>query len=243
LPGIVDVLTSFGMDRTQRVEWGLDDLLGVLEKQQVERALTISLRGVSYDAATGNDETWEACRQHAVLEPVATVHPQRYWDCLEEIDRRVEQGFRVLRLFPDVQGWSVEGLHFRKLCERIAERGARVILPGGADGQASRIARALADLDLPVLIIGVGYSGMGELLAVLAEYPNVHCEAHVMDTPGALETLMAMGGEHKVMFGSNSPQRYFESPLLMAEHADLTEEQRTGYLRNNALAFLGEGER
>jgi len=242
LSGIVDVLTSFGMDRTQRVEWGLDDLLAVLDKQQVERALTISLRGVNYDAGTGNDETWEVCQQHEALEPVATVHPQRYWDCAEEIDKRVGQGFRVFRFFPDVQGWSVEGLHFRKLCERIAERGARVILPGGGDGQPSRIARALADLDLPVLIIGVGYSGMGELLAVLAEYPNVYCEAHMMDTPGALETLMAMGGAHKVMFGSNSPQRYFESPLLMAEHAELTEEQRAAYLRENALAFLGERE-
>jgi len=114
------------------------------------------------------------------------------------------------------------------------------MLPGGGEGQVTRIARGLAGLDLPILIVGAGYSGMGELLAVLAEYPNVYCEAHMMDTPNALETLMRLGGEHKVMFGSNSPQRYFESPLLMAEHADLTSEQRRRYYRDNALAFLGE---
>ena len=124
MPGIVDVCTSFGLDRTQPVRWGLDELLRVLAKQQVAKALTISLRGVNYDAGLGNDETWEVCQQHPVLEPVATVHPQRYWDCFDEIDRRVEQGFRVFRFFPDLQGWSVEGLHFRKLCERIGS-GAR----------------------------------------------------------------------------------------------------------------------
>ena len=239
MQGIVDVCTSFGMDPTQRVRWGLDELLAILAEHQVEKALTISLRGLHYDAAAGNDETWEACQQQQVLEPVGTVNPERYFDCAEEIQRRVSQGFRVFRLFADRQGWSVEGMNFRKLCERMAELGARLILPGGAAGQPTRIAKLLADLDLPVLLVGIGYAGMGELLAVLAEYPNIYCEAHMMDTPGALETLMRLGGEHKVMFGSNSPQRYFESPLLMAEHADLSDQQRQRYLRENALAFLG----
>jgi predicted TIM-barrel fold metal-dependent hydrolase len=240
LAGIIDVCTSFGLDRTQRVEWGLEDLLAVLAGHQVEQALTMSLRGVYYDANSGNDETWEACRQHEVLQPVATVNPQRYFDCAEEIERRVEQGFKALRFFPDTQGWSVEGLNFIKLCERVADLGGRLMLPGAGAGQPTRIAKLLADLALPVLLVGVGYGDMGELLAVLAEYPKVYCDAHMMDTPGALETLMQMGGEGKVMFGSNSPQRYFESPLLMAEHADLTEQQRRRYLRENALAFLGE---
>ena len=60
-----------------------------------------------------------------------------------------------------------------------------------------------------------------------------------MDSPGTLELLLR-SGPGRVMFGSDSPAYYFESPLLMAEYADLTDEQKEGYLRGNALGFLGE---
>ncbi len=51
---------------------------------------------------------------------------------------------------------------------------------------------------------------------------------------------MRHGGEDRVIFGSNSPEREFLAPLLMARHAEIADSQRRAYLHDNALAFLGE---
>lgn len=239
MPGIVDVLTSFGADRTGVGDRPLDDLLAILDQHGVERALTLSLRAVHYAGPEGNDETREVCAQHEVLEPVGVVDPRRYFDCFEEIERRVGEGFRVFRFFPELQGWSVEGANFLRIAEKLAEVGARVIVPAGGAGQPTRIAQGVGEMGLPTLLTGAGYSIMGEVMAVLEANPSIYTEAHLMDTPFAIETLMSTG-PRQVVFGSNSPERYFESPLLMAQYAEMSEDARQDYLRNNALGFLGE---
>lgn len=241
MSGIVDVLTCFGIDRSGGAERRLEDLLAVLERHGVERALTLSLRAVHYAGPEGNDETYAVCARHEVLEPVGVVDPRRYFDCFDEIDRRVDQGFRVFRFFPDIQGWSVEGANFLRICEKLAEVGARAMLPAGGAGQPTQIARAVSTMELPTLLIGAGYGIMGEVMAVLESHRNVYTDAHVMDTPFALETLMS-AGPRQVVFGSNSPERYFESPLLMCQYAEMSAEAKQDYLRHNALAFLGEEE-
>lgn len=239
--GIIDMVTSFGIDPTRQTSWGVEELLAILERHEVERAFTHSLRAVRYAGPEGNDETLRVCAEHDALEPVATVDPRRYFDAHEDVRRRFEEGCRVFRFFPDVQGWPFEFLPFVKICETLAELGARVIVPASSCGEATRVAERLADLELPVLLIGGGYTNIGELLAVMAEFPNIYCDAHMHDSPSALEVIMAHCGEDRVMFGSDSPVREFLPPLLMARHAEITDEQRRRYLRENALAFLGEG--
>ncbi len=233
------MLTSFGSDRTRAVNWGVDELLGILETHEVERALTLSLRAIHYAGPEGNDETRDVCAMHSLLQPVGVVDPRRYFDCFDEIERRMGEGFEVFRFFPDVQGWSVEGANFLKICDRLAELGGRIIVSAGGHGQVTKIAQGLAESKLPAMLVGAGYSTMGEVMAVLADHPNIYTEAHSMDTPFALETLMS-AGRGQVLFGSNSPERYFESPLMMAQYAEMSEEQKADYLRNNALTFLGE---
>ncbi len=235
------MVTSFGWDRNRPTDWGLDELLQVLDRHGVERAYTHSLRAVQYAGPEGNDETLRACAEHGVLAPVAVLDPRRFFDCREEARRRFEQGFRVFRFFPDVQGWSVDALPFRKICETLAELGARVIIPAGPSGQPTRIAELLTDLDLRVLLIGGSYGSLGEILAVLEEFPSVYSDGHMMDSPFAIEAIVQFSGDHRAIFGSDSPMRSFESPLLMAEHAEISDEQRRRYLRDNALAFVGEG--
>ncbi|MGC9316952.1 MAG: amidohydrolase family protein [Armatimonadota bacterium] len=241
LSGIIDMVTSFGTDPTRSVDWGVAELLAILERHEVERAYAHSLRAVHYAGPEGNDETLRACAEHEVLEPVATLDPRRYFDAHEEARRRFEQGCRVFRFFPDVQGWPLELLPFVKICETLAELGARAIVPARSYGEATRVAERLAHLELPVLLIGGRYTNIGELLAVMAEFPNVYCDGHAQNSPYALELIMQQCGEGRVMFGSDSPMREFLPPLLMARHAEITDEQRRRYLHDNAFAFVGEG--
>ena len=240
MSGIIDMVTSFGIDRTREVDWGVDTLLEIMREQDVERAYTCSLQAVWYTGPQGNDKTLRVCAEHDALHPVAVLDPRRFFDQRDEARRCVDTGCGVFRFFPKQQGWPYEFLPFVKICETLADLGARAILPAGGYGEATRVAREIGHLDLPVLLSGGGYANIGELMAVLAEYPTMHCDAYMQDGPFALEGLMEHGGEDRVIFGSHSPEREILAPLMMARHAELSDAQRDRYLRGNALAFLGE---
>lgn len=240
MPGIIDMVTNFGIDRTREVEWGVDTLLAIMRRHDVERAYTCSLQAVWYTGPRGNDETLRVCASAEPLHPVAVLDPRRFFDQQDEARRCFDAGCRVFRFFPKEQGWPYDFLPFVRICETLADLGARAIVPASGYGEATRVARAIGQLDLPVLLTGGGYANIGELMAVLAEYPTMHCDAYVQDGPFALEGLMERGGEDRVIFGSNSPEREILAPLMMMRHAELTDDQRDLYLRGNALAFLGE---
>ncbi len=265
MTGFFDATTSFGSSPAKRADWSLSTLLAILEEHGVERALTLSLRGKYYDYASGNDETLAACRENRILLPVATIDPRRYLGCLEEVARCADAGFVAFRFFPDHQGWSLDWLPFLEVCEAIARVGLPIILPasaGGAITLAGRLlapeafvaqdygmfggaitpaGRLLAPLGVRVLFLGVGYGDMAEALAALRTYPMFYFDTHLLNTPEALEVLCRGGGEEQIVFGSNAPERYFESALNMLRSAELTPDQRQAVSGGNLRRFLGEG--
>jgi len=238
---IYDANTAFGSSPSKRADWSLPTLLKILEQHRVERALTASLRGKYYDFVTGNDETLEACRNHPVLLPAATVDPRQYLDCAEEVRRCVDHGFLAFRFFPDSQGWPLEWLPFFEICELIAQHNLPIILPAAPAGTITAAGRHLAPYGVRVLFLGAGYSLMAEVMAAIKQYPRFYFDTHLLDTPGAFEVLCQAGGAERIAFGSGTPERYFESALNMLNAANLTPEQQGKISRDNLREFLGRG--
>ena len=238
---IIDINTFFGPSDRANVKWTLDDLLRLVDQYEIERALTLSLRGVYYDFVAGNTDTLQVCRQHPELVPVATIDPRRYMECADEVQRCVDEGVRVFRFFPDVQGWPMDHLHFLHLCEQIADAGAAIMVPGGANGMPSAAARLLGEMGTPVVVLGVSYNTFAELLAAMDASEDIYCDGHLFDTPGAYELVREVGGEHRAMFGSGIPERYFASAYFMVKYAELSDEERDAILYANAArVLLGE---
>ena len=238
---IIDINTYFGPSDRAGVRWTLDDLLGLIDRYEIDRALTLSLRGVYYDFVAGNSDTMQVCRQHSHLVPVATIDPRRYIECLDEVRRCVDEEVRVFRFFPDVQGWPLDHVHLLRICEVIAEKGAAIMVPGSVAGAPSTAARLLGDLGVPVVILGVSYNTLAEVLASMETSEHIYCDGHVFDTPGAFELVRDVGGPHRAMFGSGIPERYFASAYYMVQHAQLSDEERDAVLYANAArALLGE---
>jgi predicted TIM-barrel fold metal-dependent hydrolase len=238
---IHDANTAFGSSPAKRADWSLPTLLKILEQHRVERALTVSLRGKYYDFVTGNDETLEACRNHPVLLPAATVDPRQYLDCAEEVRRCVDHGFLAFRFFPDSQGWPLEWLPFFEICELIAEHNLPIILPAGQAGTITAAGRHLAPYGVRVLFLGAGYSLMAEVIAAIKQYPRFYFDTHLLDTPGAFEVLCQAGAADRIVLGSGAPERYFESALNMLNTSNLTPEQHGKVARDNLREFLGQG--
>jgi predicted TIM-barrel fold metal-dependent hydrolase len=238
---LIDVNTCFGKTPKKRVDWSPDKLMELLLDGGVDCALTYSLRGVLYDFVTGNDETWEVCSRYDMLIPVATVDPRRHFGCLDEIERCADRGFPVFRFFPDLQGWTVDSAPFLKICEVIAEYDVSVMLPAGPAGHQSLVGRTVAPFGFNVVMMGAGYGVNAETYAVCAAYDNIFAETHSFASPGTLEGLAWVAGAHKLMFGSNSPDRYFGAALTMVESADLSDTDRAAVLGENALRYLRLG--
>ena len=235
---LVDINTCFGKTPRKRVDWSPETLVALLRERDVDRALTYSLRGVLYDFVTGNDETWEVCRRHEMLIPVATIDPRRHFGCLDEIERCADRGFSVFRFFPDQQGWTVDSAPFLKICETLAEHAVAVMLPAGPAGHQSLVGREVAPFGFNVVLVGAGYGSNAETYAVCTSYDNVFAETHQFASPGTIEGLAWVAGAHKLMFGSNSPDRYFGAARMMVDSADLSETDRAAILGHNAVRYL-----
>ena len=223
---------------TQDVDWSLDNLLAILDKHQVDRALTYSLRGKLYDFVSGNDETWQAARDHPQLVPVATIDPRRHFGCREEVQRCIDRGFSVFRFFPDEQGWGISALPFLNICEQLAEHDVAVMLPAGGWGQQTAIARAICPFGFNVVAMGATFTVIAESIAVACECENLFCETSVMHTAGTIEGMAAEVGADKLMFGSNSPEHYFEAAHNLVADAQLSEADKSAILGENALRHL-----
>lgn len=223
----------------QDIDWSLDNLLAILDRHEVDRALTWSLRGKLYDPVAGNEETWRAARRHARLVPVATLDPRRGPGWRAELARCIDRGMRVLRLFPDEQGWSLGALPFPRIAEALAEHAATVMLPAGGPGQQTGMARMLCPLGLTVIAVGATFSGVAESIAVMAEHERFFCETSAMCTAGAVEAVVAAVGAGQLLFGSNSSEFAFEAPRNLVARADIPAGDRERILGGNALALLG----
>ncbi len=224
-----------GPPTTQEIDWSLDNLLAVLDKHQVDRALTYSLRGKMYDFVDGNEETWQAGQNHPQLIPVATIDPQRYFGCREEIQRCVDRGFRIFRFFPDEQGWSISALPFLKICEELAEHDVAVMLPAG--GQTT-IGTVICPFGFNVVAIGAGYANVTESIVVAAEYENFFCETSLIHTADTISAMVAEIGAHQLVFGSNSPESYFEAAYNLVADAQLSAAHKDAILGGNARQYL-----
>ncbi|MFP3903605.1 MAG: amidohydrolase family protein [Armatimonadota bacterium] len=238
-PMIIDINTCFGQNPADSRDRSLELLETILDKHNVHRAMTYSLRGVLYDFVSGNDETLAVCEECEGLIPVATIDPRRHFGCLDEVERCVDRGVGAFRFFPDQQGWTIDSEPFMRICEEIAETAASVMLPAGSAGHQSLIAERIAPFGFPIVICGAGYATNAETIAVVASHDNVFCESHLINTPGTLEGLVWVAGPAKVLFGSNSPDRYFGAAHHMVECAELDDDVKARILAHNAIEHLG----
>ncbi len=222
----------------QDIDWSPGNLRRVLDRHRVERAFTYSLRGVLYDAVTGNDETWAAARLDRRLVPVATLDPRRDVAWRDEISRCIDRGARVFRFFPDEQGWSIGALPFPRIAEALAEHRVTVMLPAGRWGQQTAMAQMLCPLGLTVVAMGATFAVVAESIAVMGEHERFLCETSAMCTGGMIETVVGEAGAGQLLFGSNSPEFSFEAPLGLVTRAAINEGERERILARNALELL-----
>ncbi|MCE5237641.1 amidohydrolase family protein [bacterium] len=238
---LLDCNTLFGYWQKDTQDRSLDRLLHILHTNGVDRALTCSGRGVWDSFPEGNEETLRVCAAYPELLPVATIRPGDWFACREEIASLRERGFRMVRLFPRTQLWSVTSLSFRRLVDDLAGCGLPLFFDNGFD--AGSVIPPLVDLfqgtGVPLIFSAVSY-GLSEFLAACELHPQTYTDTWQLFLLNEIEIIRNEVGLEHVLFGTRAP---FDMPgpcLEMVRHARLTEEERAQVLAGNVLSLIGE---
>ncbi|MCS7264762.1 MAG: amidohydrolase family protein [Armatimonadetes bacterium] len=231
---IVDCNTWVGFYPRQAIDLSPQVLLSIMKRYGVARALFVHTTAVFYDARTGNDLAVQVAKESGgLLIPVASINPMQYRGIGEEIDRRLQQGFRLFRFFPQWQNWQPKVAPFRELVNILTEKGVPFLIDCPKVGWATEIADLVQDKPLTVVLSDVSEVNMGEVLCVVKSLPNIYLETSCIIQPDGYDLVADEIGVDKLVFGSNAPLHYFASALFPLLHSALSDEDKRKVLVEN----------
>ncbi|MBW2690312.1 MAG: hypothetical protein JRC99_10335, partial [Deltaproteobacteria bacterium] len=167
----IDTNCVFGICPEQQRDVSLEVLLADMAVNKVDRAMVVSLRGAYDDPAAGNAETLEVCAGRPELLPVATAGLSNVFEG-NLAARLKSDGFVMLRLFPDDQGWSPQNVLFERLLDECTEVGLPVAFPLGKKPDLASGLCKMAPEGCRLILSEVYYSVFPECLEVMRRRPD-----------------------------------------------------------------------
>jgi predicted TIM-barrel fold metal-dependent hydrolase len=239
MDGIIDVNTMFGPMPSAASDLSVDELGALMQKHSLLACCTLSTIGVLLDHHAGNAATRAACAENPSLLPVATFNPQTFFGPEETVERLRQEGFKMVRFFPGLQGWKVDYAPFMALTNILETRPIPLMVDITLPGMATRLVRTIGHLPGPLILAGIGEQTLAEAIALMRINAHVYLETSELLSTGAITHVVECVGAERVLFGSGAPTRPVASGLAVLEHAGLTDSQRIHILVENARRLLG----
>ena len=236
---IADINTIFGFWPRRRADTSLERLKSLMERHGVSKAVTVSTSAIFYDYREENEETLSACQGDEKLIPAAVLDPREYLHCAEETERMLSRGVKFFRLFPDLQGWPFDFGPFHEILDGLSEKGAVLLVPVRGYGRATQLARALGERDLKVVMLGVSYFNLGEVISVAWGDPRFLVETRLIDSASGLEVAVERIGPDRLLLGTEMPLSYPVPAIEVVKGSSLSQEERAKILGGNLLRLLG----
>ncbi|MGH3655652.1 MAG: amidohydrolase family protein [Micromonosporaceae bacterium] len=233
----IDVLVG-GYPSRDDARRGPDEVVAVLRRHRVTAAAVASLRAALFDVRTGNDEVLPlaaAGLPGVEVVPVGTTDLRDPVGAVDELERLVEAGIRVVRLFPDEQDVEPDFPSVRHIARAAAGLGM-VLLTGG---DVRRFWRPYAGLGATVVFLDTHFYHLGDFLVVAADEPGFHTSTRLLNSPDALEQVAERVGVDRLLFGSRTP--YYETlvPRLRLATSGLDPDQVAAVAGGTARRLLG----
>ena len=236
---ITDISTLHGVRPATDLDLTAETLLRWMDQNDVDEALTCSLKAIQFNFSAGNDETLSLCQAHGALYPVASVDPRQYPDCFAEVERCASAGFVAFRFLREYQGWAIANRAFRDLLQAVAQTGKPAIVHVPASGDATALCEIASGWDIPIILAAVSYATLSEALAVLAGAPNFYIEAHRLTLPGQVELMVENVGAERLMFGSWAPMLAQRPSMDMVLASEIDDQDKALILGENARRVFG----
>ncbi len=235
---IIDINTLFGPRPKEASDLSLDDLLALRENYSVTTSFTLSTIGILLDFRAGNSATIAACSDNPGLQPTATLNPQRCFDIPKAIDEIMQKGFKLLRIFPEMQDWEPDYAPFISLVRSLNNKPLPLMADVSKSGVASRIMKACENSSVSVILSGVDETCLTEAVSLMQGNSNLYMETSHLLGEGVIAHVARLTDDSKLLFGSGSPASPVLSSLTAIEIADISESARCNILAGNARRLL-----
>lgn len=236
----IDVNTFFGVLPTRKTDYSLATLARLMAGRGIAAALTLSLRGIHDDHVSGNAETLAACRANPRLLPVAACNPRHGLGLGDDIAQIRAGGFRAVRFDTTTWAdWTPDSLSFRRILEGLAPLGLPIMAEVHSGDFAARLARAVAEVELPLVVMDTDRCNQSEVTAIAQRYSQVYVDTSHLAGAEALDILAREIGVEHILYGSGMPANNPQPGLNAVLESDLTVDQKAQILAGNALRLFG----
>jgi hypothetical protein len=229
---LFDAQAGFGgARRGQRWVPSAEELLGIMERQSVGRALVrTEFDEMDRTPVFTNRLLYEACERNKCLVPCPSVLPGANGDLPseeEQVEELLAHGSGAVTIRPDQDGWSLAEWCAGRLLRLLEERRIPVLCRQSAIG-----ADALADLagrhpGLPLVVFQVGYRFQRMLVMLMEAFPNVYlATGSPYSVHMGLETMTARFGQERLLFGGGFPYSEPMAAITMLTYSDLSDGEK-----------------
>ncbi len=237
---------------TPTEELPISQTIAAMDSGGIEKSLTCAWQAPGRDMIS-NDEVASFVAQYPKrLVGVGSVDISKPMQAVQEVKRCVKElGFKAIRVLPWLCEVPPTDRKFYPVYVACCEMGVPFCTQIGHTGplMPSEVGRPIyldqVALDFPELIIvggHIGYPWTDEAIAVATKHENVYIDTSaytVSRYPETLVRFMKTNGKRKVLFGSNYPMILPAKALEGLDELQLTEEQKSLFLANNAIRVFG----
>ena len=226
-----------------------DELLSIMDAEDIERAIVMPLKPISYHFAPENDRIADAVTSHPKrLAGFVRVDPWQRDASTRELLRGLDELKLIgLYLHPFEEQFAANEELIFPLLEVLRDRSLPLMLAGGYPGfshpsQIGDLARQFPDVTI-IATHGGQLNISGMLLAdagrMLRSKPNVIMETSGIYREDFIEDTVAELGPERVLFGSNAPymDQGFEASRIRYAHLEDDAKRLMG--RENAIRICG----
>lgn len=234
---IVDVNTQFGPLPMASSDLAVDDLLGLMQKYQVQAAYTLSTLGLLLDPTAGNSATKAACGEHPKLFPIATLNPLMYFGD-DSVIAGIVGEYCMVRFAPQMQGYPLDFAPLGELVTAVAAS-LPVMIDVQKPGDITALERLIGDVAKPLILEGVHATLLAETVSALKRHPQWYVETSALLIPGAIKMLAETIGAERILLGTNAPLQPLAGAIQTVRLSGVTEQALTQILGANARRILG----
>lgn len=231
-----DCNALFGFWPKRKIESSLQSLKTRMERHRIDKALICSTRGIFYDFVAGNEETLEVSKHDQRLEPVATINPTRLLESVDEVEKRLKQGFKVFRFFPTYQEWDLNYAPFYRILDALQDTKALVMLP--SELGITPIARITENKGISAVVKNPRFADLAECIVLMQNTEHLYIESHRLNSCDGFEIFSNMGVINRVLFGTATPLCYIYSATWPIKKARITNREKREIFSRNLLRLL-----
>jgi len=229
------------------------DLVRLMNRDNIGRAVIASLRSVFDAVDLGNDEVFEAvARFPDRLIPSIVVNPYESWYSRDYLAECREKGAKVLRLFPFNHAYplrSPDNGKLDQLMQDAAELGYvavisyrlfmnwyfNVLPTGDVYDFATRYR------NLPIVIETANYSEFSPTVEAAKANPNIYVGLSALTFMDGVERLVEELGAKRILAGTCAPLQIPSCGTIKVREALIGEDDKADILGGNVVRLLGLG--